>query len=244
MAAVPGGVIGATSDGHVFRHDHDGRRVWHVRLHVTSLAADSVGERLLLGTDAGDVQVHARTGEVIGRSSGKAVRAAAFLANGDRVLTGERGTLQVLGGDGSLRWSWRQPERPERLWVQGGRVYLAGEGGLKEIVVGQGVVCRWPSDEAVTAAVVAGGTVFTCGRHVRQFGYATAADRGQLPDLPTPPRSMTLLKTGGPAPGGPAPGGPAPGGRTSTGSDQGGRWLLVAYGDGKLAAWRLAQPQR
>jgi hypothetical protein len=229
VVAVPSGVVGVTADGRVFRLDRNGGVRWETRLAAapSTVAANPAGTRLLIATNAGDIQVDAGSGEILRvcRGSGMPVRTAAYLPNGDRILAGHSGTLQVFGDDGTLRWSWKQGERPERLWTQGDRVYLSGEGGLKEIVVRKGVVCRWssPSPDAVESAVVADGQVFACvpGRHVSRYGYATADYRGRLADTPTPPAAITLVNTRGADP-----------------------WLLVAHRDGLLAAWPADRPDR
>lgn len=220
VAPINGGVIGTTTDGRVFRIDRDGRERWDVRLPAApyTVAAEPRTGRLLIATNDGALELEAATGEIVGRCVGT-VRAAAYLPNGDRVLAGHRGNLRVVDGDGVLHWRWEQGEYPERLWVEGDRVYLAGEGGLKEIVIGQGVVARWspPSNAPVESAVIAGGKTFTCtpGSHVSRHGYATAGYDGPLVGLAEHPEAITLLH-----------------------SEAGMPWLLVAHRDGVL----IAQP--
>ncbi|WP_436529012.1 hypothetical protein [Actinoplanes sp. HUAS TT8] len=189
VAPVPGGVVGGTADGRVFRLAGDGTLGWERRLPAApyTLAADPAGERLIVATAVGAVELDAADGRTLDVIGGP-VRAAAYLAGGNRVLAGHRGGLRVLTPGGALLWCWDQGEYPERMWVQDDRVYLAGEGGLKEIVVGEGVVARWssPGTESVDSAVVAAGRVFTCsgGSHVDCHGYATAALRHRVPGRP------------------------------------------------------------
>ena len=81
--------------------------------------------------------------------------------------------------------------------MQQDRVYLAGEGGLKEIVPGEGVVCRWsdPAAETVESAAVAERTRL----HLRarlplsRHGYATAAFHGPVPAMPADPEVVTAM---------------------------------------------------
>lgn len=189
VAPVPGGVVGATADGRVFRLATDGTPEWMRRLPAApyTLAADAAGERLTVATAVGAIELDAGDGRILGVLGGP-VRAAAYLGNGDRVLAGHRGGLRVLIPSGELRWCWDQGEYPERMWVQDERIYIAGEGGLKEIVVDEGVVARWssPGTDAVDSAVVAAGRVFTCsgGSHVDCHGYATSSLRYRLPGRP------------------------------------------------------------
>lgn len=65
-----------------------------------TIAVDSTGSRLLVATNAGALELDARSGQLLGLLDGP-VRAAAYLANGDRVLAGQRGDLLVVtaGGD-------------------------------------------------------------------------------------------------------------------------------------------------
>jgi hypothetical protein len=109
-----------------------------------------------------------------------------------------------------------QGEFPERMWVAGERVFVTGEGGLKEIVVGEGVVARWtpPPARVVEDAVVVDGTVFTCagGTRLDRHGYATAAFHGPVEETPADPASITTLHRDGRP------------------------WLLAGHRDGLLSA--------
>lgn len=200
LAAVPGGVVGVTADGRVFRMDRDGRCRWETMLPASpyTVAADGTGSRLLIATNAGAIELGADRGEFLGAvGDGLPVRAAGYLPGGGRVLAGHRGDVLITGADGGVHWRWEQGEYPERLWVHRERVYLAGEGGLKEIVPGEGVVCRWsdPSAETVESAVLAEGRVFTCapGSHLSRHGYATAAYYGRVPAVPADPEVITAV---------------------------------------------------
>ena len=83
------------------------------------------------------------------------------------------------------------------MWVQTERVYLTGEGGLKEIVPGEGVVARWsaPGTEGVDDAVVAAGRVITCsgGSRLDVHDYATGGYHGVAGTLGGDPEALTVV---------------------------------------------------
>ncbi|WP_306207797.1 hypothetical protein [Actinoplanes sp. RD1] len=217
VAAVPGGVVGTTADGRAFRLDADGRRCWATWLPAAphTIVADPGGNRLLLATDAGALEVNAATGAVLGVGGGP-VRAAAYLPGGGHLLAGHRGELLVTGARGGVRRRHEQDGYVERLWAYAGKVFLAGEHGLKEISPGKGVVAQWsaPGAGAVQSAVVAGGLAFTCTRdgRVDRHDQATAAWHGTLPGLPDHPSAVTTVDPGA------------------------GPWLLTGHRDGRLTA--------
>jgi hypothetical protein len=216
LASVPGGVIAGTADGRVFRMDTAGRLVWQTRLPGCphSISADTATTRVLLATNAGTVELDARTGTLLGLFGG-AARAATFLPNGNRVVAGHRGDLHVTTPTGETRWRMELGELPERLWVDHDRLFMVGEGGLKEIVVGEGVVARWsaPGADTVDDAVVIDGSVFTVsgGSRLDRHGYATAGYHGRLGQA-TDPETVTVLEAGRQP------------------------WLLVGHQNGRLSA--------
>ncbi|WP_305785507.1 hypothetical protein [Symbioplanes lichenis] len=218
VAAVPGGVVGTTADGRAFRLDGDGRRCWATWLPAAphSVVADPAGNRLLMATDAGALEIRADTGAVLGVGGGP-VRAAAYLPEGNgHVLAGHRGELLVTGARGGVRRRHEQDGYVERLWAYAGKVFLTGENGLKEISPAKGVVAQWaaPGAGAVQSAAVAGGQAFTCTRDGRidRHDQATAAWHGTLPALDGCPSAVTCVDPGT------------------------GPWLLVAHRDGRLTA--------
>jgi hypothetical protein len=216
LASVPGGVLAITGDGRVFRMDSAGRLVWETRLPGCphSIAADTAATRVLVATNAGAVELDARTGALLGLFGGPA-RAATFLPNGNRAVAGHRGDLLVATPTGETRWRMELGELPERLWVDHDRLFMVGEGGVKEIVVGEGVVARWsaPGADTVDDAVVIDGSVFTVsgGSRLDRHGYATAGYHGRLGHA-TDPETVTVLEAGRQP------------------------WLLVGHRDGRLSA--------
>ncbi|GLY03893.1 hypothetical protein [Actinoplanes sp. NBRC 101535] len=198
VAPVPGGVVGTTRDGRAFRLDTGGRLCWETRLPATAatVGADTRGLRVLLATTAGAMELDARDGTILGLAGGP-VRAAAYLPGGDRILAGHGGDLTVLDDGGEVRWRWVQGEVPARVWAQTGRVYLAGEGGLKEIVVGEGVVARWsaPGTGGVDDAVVAAGRVLTCsgGDRMDLHDYGTGGYHGTVGAAGAGPSALTVV---------------------------------------------------
>ncbi|MEU4244399.1 PepSY domain-containing protein [Actinoplanes sp. NPDC026619] len=218
VSPLPGGVAGATADGRVFRLDRDGRLRWQTRMPAPpfTIGADQAGSRLLIATNAGAVEVDAECGETLSVGGGP-VRAADYLPDGSRLLARHRGDLMVVCPDAEPIWAWEQGEYPERLWLQDGRAYLSGVGGLKEVVIGEGVVARWsePATETVESAAVADGRVFTCapGSHVSRHGYATAGYDGPVAGVPDHPEVLTVVRPDGDDP-----------------------WLLVGHRDGLISA--------
>ncbi|SDT54883.1 outer membrane protein assembly factor BamB family protein [Actinoplanes derwentensis] len=216
VAPVPGGVVAATGDGRVFRLDGAGRVSWENRLSGApyGINVDLDGRRALIATDRGTVELDTRTGTHLESLAGP-VRAAAYLPGGDRVLAGHRGDLVVVDATGAARWRIRLDGFTSRIWTRGERIYTAGEGGLREIVAGEGIVARWsaPSTGSAENAVVIGDAVFTCsgGSRLDRHGYATAAYHGRA-DVFAGPEAVTALSAGGR------------------------RWLLAGHRDGLLSA--------
>lgn len=188
-AAVPGGVLASTADGRVFRMDMAGRLVWETRLPGCShsVAADIASMRALVATNAGVVELDARTGTFLSLFGGPA-RAAAFLPNGNRAVAGHRGDLLVTTSSGETLWQMEQGELPERLWARRDRLFVSGEGGVKEIVVGEGVVARWSAPGAVQprGGPPAVGLVAAGGQH----------DDRDVADLPQPPAHVDAVDVG------------------------------------------------
>jgi PQQ-like domain len=198
VVALPGGAAGISSDGWAFRL-RAGQVVWRTPLPGAAYTVAAGPGRILVATGAGGVELDIEDGRVLGCRDvdGGPARAGAYLSTGDLVLISPAGTIEVLpAGEGEPRWRFLQGEYPERLWVEGDRVHVAGEGGLQEIVPGEGVVCRWstPTGDAVQSAVLAGGLVYTCtpGAHLAVHDYATARYAGLLGGLPDGPRITAL----------------------------------------------------
>ncbi|GAA2480696.1 hypothetical protein [Winogradskya humida] len=221
IAAVPGGVAGITGDGRAFMlHDRPvtGLHAWVTRLPASPYTIASAAQRVLIASDAGAVELDLADGRVVRILDGTPVRAATYLRPGKAVLATHSGWLSVVNTvDGTPEWCYEQGEYPDRMWSAHDRILLAGEGGLKEVVPGEGVVCRWstPLRDAVASAASVCGQVFTCtpGAPLAAHSYATAAHDGPLD---THPDVITTVRT--------------PGGRSA---------LLAAYRDGTIEALEL-----
>jgi outer membrane protein assembly factor BamB len=202
VAAVPGGVAGITRDHRAFRLDRDGRQRWSVRLPALphTVAATPDGSRILVATNAGAVELDGANGRELARHSvdGLPVWAGVYLPNGSLVLVTRNGVIVEVHGD-EVRWRFEQGEYPKRMWVQDGRVFVVGDGGLKEIVIGQGVVCRWSKllSNTVENAVVCDGVVYASsyGMQVAAYEYATSAFIALMEDLPDYPKALAILRT-------------------------------------------------
>jgi outer membrane protein assembly factor BamB len=202
VAAVPGGVVGITRDRRTFRIDRDGRHRWGTALPALphTVAATADGSRILIATNAGAIELDGTDGTEIARHDvdGLPVWAGVYLPDGRIVLVTRNGVI-VLLHDGVPRWRLEQGEYPKRMWVQDGRVYVVGDGGLKEIVVGEGVVCRWSKllSNTVENAVIADGLVYACsyGMQVAAYDHATSAFVGLMEDLPDYPKALAVLRT-------------------------------------------------
>ena len=201
VAAVPGGVVGITRDHRAFRLDRDGRERWCAALPALPHTVAAAGGRVLVATNAGAVELAAADGRELGRYDvdGLPVWAGVYLPDGRIVLVTRNGVLVVLR-DGAVDWRFDSGEYPKRLWVQDGRLYVVGDGGLKEIVLGQGVVARWSKllSNTVENAVVADGMVYACsyGMQVAAYEYATSRFVRLMEDLPDYPKALAVLRDG------------------------------------------------
>ncbi|MFJ8689322.1 WD40 repeat domain-containing protein [Micromonospora wenchangensis] len=203
IAPLPGGVVGITRDGYAFRLADDGRIGWTTRLpalpHTVAVTAD--GARALVCTNAGAVELDTTDGAALRRFdvSGLPVWAGVYLPSDAPMLVTRNGVMVVLDPDtGEVTWRFDQGEYPKRMWVQDGRVHVVGDGGLKEIVVGLGVTCRWSKllSNTVENAVIVDGTVYASsyGMQVAAYDHTTAAFVGLLEDLPDYPKALTAVR--------------------------------------------------
>ncbi|MFE3737305.1 WD40 repeat domain-containing protein [Streptomyces sp. NPDC059134] len=166
--------------------------------HTVAVSPD--GARALVATNAGAVEVDTADGHLLDTFTvdGLPVWAAAYLPDGDRLLVTRNGVIVVLDrADASVRWRFDQGEYPKRLWIQSGRAYLTGDGGVKELVVGEGVVARWLKllSNTVENAVVGDGLVIASsyGMQLAAYDYTTGAFLGLFEDLPDYPKALHLL---------------------------------------------------
>ncbi|MFD5745779.1 WD40 repeat domain-containing protein [Streptomyces sp. NPDC127033] len=207
------GWVGITRDHRAFRTDHtdhgdgdpggpDPVLRWSVELpalpHTVAVSPD--GARALVATNAGAVELDTADGRRLDTFTvdGLPVWAAVYLPDGDRLLATRNGVIVVLDrADASVRWRFDQGEYPKRLWIQSGRAYLTGDGGVKELVVGEGVVARWLKllSNTVENAVVGDGLVIASsyGMQLAAYDYTTGTFLGLFEDLPDYPKALSLL---------------------------------------------------
>jgi outer membrane protein assembly factor BamB len=202
VVAVPGGVVGITRDRRAFRLDRDGRHRWRTALPALphTVAAKPDGSRVLVATNVGAIELDGATGTEIARYDvdGLPVWTGVYLRDGRIVLVTHNGVVVVLR-DGQERWRLRLGEYPKRMWVVDGRIYLVGDGGLKEIVVGEGVVRRWSKllSNTVENAVIVNGRVYACsyGMQVVAYEYASGSCIDLMQDPPEHLKALAVLRT-------------------------------------------------
>jgi outer membrane protein assembly factor BamB len=202
VAPLRDGWLGITRDHRVFRSGRDGALRWSGELPALphTIAASPDGTRALVATNAGAVELDTAGGrrlEVFG-VDGLPVWAAIYLPDGDRLLITRNGVFVLLDGtDGRVLWRFDQGEYPKRLWFQDGRAYVTGDGGVKEVVVGQGVVCRWSKllSNTVENAAVDDDLVCAGSYGMQLAGYDRGSGEflGLLEDLPDYPKALSMV---------------------------------------------------
>lgn len=209
VAPLRDGWIGITRDRRVFRSGEDGVLRWSRELpalpHTVAVSPD--GSRALVATNAGGVELDAADGteRAVLDVEGLPVWASAYLPGGERVLITRNGVVVVLDpADGSVVWRFDQGEYPKRAWTEDGRLYVVGDGGLKEIVVGVGVAARWSKilSNTVENAVIADGLVcaVSYGMQLVAYDYESTRFAGLLEDLPDYPKALVVVRNEGGAP--------------------------------------------
>ncbi len=202
VAPLPDGWLGITRDRRVFRAGRDGVLRWSGELPALphTIAASPDGTRALAATNAGAVELDAADGRRLEAFDvdGLPVWAATYLPDGDRLLVTRNGVIVLLdAADGGVRWRFDQGEYPKRLWFQDGRAFITGDGGVKEVVVGQGVVCRWSKllsntveNAAVDDDLVCAGSY---GMQLAGYDRETGELLGLLEELPDYPKALSMV---------------------------------------------------
>ncbi|WP_329065620.1 WD40 repeat domain-containing protein [Streptomyces sp. NBC_01429] len=202
VAPVRSGWLGITRDHRAFRAERDGTVRWSRELpalpHTVAVSED--GRRALVATNAGAIELDASDGRPLDEFGvdGLPIWAATYLPDGDRLLITRNGVIVVLDrADATVRWRFDQGEYPKRLWIQSGRAYLTGDGGVKELVIGQGVVARWSKllSNTIENAVVSDGLVCASsyGMQLAGYDYTTGKFLGLVEDLPDYPKALSMV---------------------------------------------------
>lgn len=203
VAAVPGGWLGITRDRRVFRADADGALRWSrelpALLHTVAVSAD--GSRALVATNAGAVELATTDGVELAwhQVDGLPIWAGTYRPDGGRILITRNGVIVALDAvDAQVRWHFEQGEYPKRVWCQDGRVYVTGDGGVKEIEVGAGVTARWSKllSNTIENAVVTDEVVCASsyGMQVAAYDYTDATFLGLMEDLPDYPKALRIVR--------------------------------------------------
>lgn len=204
IAAVDGGWLGVSRDRTVFRARRGGEVTWsrhlpEALLHTVAVSPD--GTRALVAGNAGAVELETVGGEVVSTLGvdGLPVWATAYLPDGSRVLATRNGIVAVFGAEGREPvWRLDQGEYPKRMWAQDGYLYVVGDGGVKEIAVGQGVTRVWTELASNTTenATVSDGMVCASsyGMQVIAYTYEDGELVGFMEDLPDYPKALRILR--------------------------------------------------
>ncbi|MDH6221595.1 WD40 repeat domain-containing protein [Streptomyces pseudovenezuelae] len=203
VAPVDGGWLAITRDRHVFRAVRGSPPQWDIELpsllHTVAVSPD--GNRALVASNSGAVELDARSGEQLAVLSvdGLPVWTSAYLPTGERVL-GTRNGVIALFDDGSTEPTWRldQGDYPKRLWAQGNYLYVVGDGGLKEIEIGHGVRRQWGdllSNTAENATIHDGLVcVSSYGMQIGAYSYEGDEFLGFLEELPGYPKALATIR--------------------------------------------------
>lgn len=204
IAPVDGGWLGVGRERVVFRARRGGELLWSRSLPeglLHSVAVSPDGARALVAGDQGVVELDTAEGGITGSLSvdGLPVWATAYLPGGERVLATRNGVVAVFGAD-STTPSWRldQGEYPKRMWAQDGLLYVVGDGGLKEIAIGEGVTRVWKDLLSNTAENATVGDGLVCaasyGMQVAAYTYEDGEFVGFMEDLPDYPKAMAVVR--------------------------------------------------
>ncbi|WP_228452535.1 WD40 repeat domain-containing protein [Streptomyces alkaliterrae] len=213
IAPVDGGWLGISRDRRVFRARLGGEVLWTRHLPqglLHTVAASPDRTRALVASNEGAVELDTVNGEVVATLSvdGLPVWAATYLPGGERVLATRNGVIGVFppsdacGTPGTTadkpKWRLEQGEYPKRMWAQDGFLYVVGDGGLKEIAVGEGVTRCWKELLSNTAenATIADGVVCVSsyGMQVAAYTYENDELVGFMEDLPDYPKALSVVR--------------------------------------------------
>ncbi|MFY1675460.1 WD40 repeat domain-containing protein [Streptomyces sp. WMMC905] len=204
IAPVDGGWVGISRDRRVFRARRGGEIVWSKHLPeelLHTVAASPDRSRILIASNAGAMEIDVASGEVLATlgMDGLPVWAATYLPGSERVLATRNGIIAVFDKSGDEpTWRLDQGEYPKRMWAQDGFLYVVGEGGVKEIAIGQGVTRRWKDLLSNTAenATISDGLVCgsSYGMQVAAYTYENDDFVGFMEDLPDYPKALTIVR--------------------------------------------------
>jgi hypothetical protein len=190
----------------VFRDRRGGEHLWsrplpEALIHTVKVSPD--GSRALVASNACATELDTATGEILAtfHVDGLPVWTGTYMPDGDLVLGTRNGVIAVFGpGESDPKWRLDQGQYPKRMWTQDGFVYVVGEGGLKEIEIGQGVTRTWRELLSNTAenAVVDEGLVCVSsyGMQVAAYTYEENDFVGFMEDLPDYPKALKIVRDG------------------------------------------------
>ncbi|MGH3345221.1 MAG: PQQ-binding-like beta-propeller repeat protein [Carbonactinosporaceae bacterium] len=203
VAAAPGGWIGITRDGLVYRADADGRRRWTHDLGCLphTVAGSPDHSRALVSTNEGGVELDAATGEPVDRLGidDLPLWACAYLPTGERVLATRNGLVCAFGADSGELWRSDLGGYPKRMRYERGALFVTGEHGVKEMAAdGSGLRRSWSELVSNTCENVALLDGLVCAvsysGQLLTYDYASGELLDLVEGLPDFPKGLTVLR--------------------------------------------------